>query len=859
MNLHEYDKLPIQFRDYTIQSGRVTFKVEGEFEVDLAIADENPEEQLWFIDFRFLFSPSVSDLNFASRAFIESRVNAALLNEGLEGCYKFLHNFVLTHQIGEFKRQALELASSRWVEGIKVESLHRALCIQYWLGRYGRNGPKSWIILGVHSGKRKTGVPHPKDTPRLFVRWFRDSKEVKGVEIAFDTVNISAETLLKTVIAKHVEHILISTYDHMMMKPLFAKHEADLSLKISANEPADSRLGVQLTSERTVSIQIEPVTGRFVLYPATRSMYQYEMKLNDDKDPVENTHIRIDQLRYDAITDHIDSRGSSVGWRRTGNPSVMRDALQAVVPKSTSQVLWYLRNGWVQNWYLAVALGPYGESWFLIETYDSCKLEILENDANAPNRTDPMPPPSVPGTSKTAEIKLVRRIANHINIPIRNTTPLPTYSFLNALHIFAAALISHHANLKALHKMRAWTMLHASRNSQSPIQIPAIFARISDLIGSPNKNVKDLIKLSFQGLQVYKPTESELANPPPVNQQPPNNIAPQNRTIETIVMVTEARINIPLPAALKTMSEKIDRDIAFDLNTGSLAIRLRSKIGESILPTLVERTVRVFRLIEFVKVLQAHEGALTCEKISLGKITFTYDKYKAVIDFSAPDNKMRLILEKDNPHLEISDFLEQILNGSEGLKGVSTMLPLTLPVLNGVDAIKAAWLSVPSNKGEVFVTSRATDWHLIQYTILPATTDPNSFPRGRREKMEIRLRQRNGVPWWYLTRVRSEAVEDDLDRVLKPVWNSKGRGYVGMRVSAVAQAEGIEELMLKMDGAVRDFVIAQKPVMRQTAILPPQKARPQMMGQRQQMVTPGHSQGSQQGRMGNPHKVIEID
>lgn len=471
-----------------------------------------------------------------------------------------------------------------------------------------------------------------------------------------------------------------------------------------------------------------------------------------------------------------------------------------------------------------------------------------------------MQPPPIPGTSKNAEIKSIRRIANRISVPIRNTTPLPTYNFLNTLHIFAAALISHHANLKALHKMRAWTMLHSNRNAKRPIQLPAIFARISDLIGTRNKNVKDLIKLSFQGLQVYQPTESELANPTPVNQQPPNNIAPPNRTNENIVMVTEARINIPLPAALKTMSEKIDRDIAFDLNTGSLALRLRSKIGESILPTLIERTVRVFRLIEFVKVLQAHEGALTCEKISLGKITFTYDIYKAVIDFSAPDNKMRLILEQGNPHLEIADFLEQILNGSEGLKGVSTMLPLTLPVLNGLNAIKEAWTSVPSNKGEVFVTSRATDWHLIQYTILPTATDPNSFPRGRREKMEIRLRQRNGVPWWYLTRVRSEGVEDDLDAALKPVWNSSGRDYVGMRVSAVAQAEGVEDLMMKMDGTVRDFAFVQKPVPRQSVILPPQRARPQVMQQRQQMVTPGHSQGSQ-GRMGNQQNrgVVEID
>ncbi|CAG8953599.1 hypothetical protein HYFRA_00010058 [Hymenoscyphus fraxineus] len=858
MNLHEYDNLPVQFRDYTIQSGRVTFKVEGEFEVDLAIADENPEEQLWFIDFRFLFSPTVSEIPFAARSYIESRVNEALHKNGLKGCYNFLHNFVLTHQISEFKRQALALSSSKWVEGLKVEPLHRALCIQYWVGRYGPKGPKSWIILGVHSGKRKDRVPHPKDIPRLCLRWFRDQKEVKDVDFALDTVNISAESLLKTIIAKHVEHILVSTYDHMMAKPLFAKGEADLSLKISAKEPAESKLGVQLTSERTVSVRIEPVTGRFVLHPASRLVYPSEMKLNDEKDPAENAHNRIDQLRYEAIMDHIDSRGWSVGWRRTGNPSVPKDDLQKVVPKSTSQVLWYMRNGWVKNWYLAVALGPYGESWFLIET------------------TEPMQPPPIPGTSKNTEIKSIRRIANHIAIPIRNTTPLPTYNFLNSLHIFAAALISHHANLKALHKKRAWSALQKTRKIKGPIQLPAIALRISDLIG-PRKCVKDLIELRINGLQIFQPTESGLANAPPANQHSPNSVVPQGRTDENLVIVTEARIKIPLPPALKTMKEKIDRDVAFHVSTGSVSLRLRSKIGESILPTLTERTMRVFRLIEFVNVLQAHEEKLTCKNISLGRIEFTYGKsgdslnlgespapYTAVIDFSGSDNKMSLILERGNPHLDIADYLNQILNGSEGLKGVSTILPLTLPVLKALDAIKATWASVPSTKGEVFVISRSVDRHHVHYDLLPIATDPNAFPRGRKVKFEVVLKHRNAEAWWYIARVQNEGAEDDIDKILKPIWNSSGTGYQGMRTSAVAQTTGVEELLDKLDKTVGQYAISQKPAPK--PILPPQKMRPQMQismpPQRvQQMVTPNSSQQSQsqnQGRMQN-REVVEID
>lgn len=213
LNLHEYDNIPLQFKDYTIKSGRVTFRVAGEFEIDVTIGDEDPETQFWFIDFRFLFSPALSDMPAHLRYHIEDRVNAALSKDGLSGCYKLLHEMVLTHKISEFRRQAVALASARWIEGLKVELLNRALSIQYWLDRFGPKGPKSWIILGVHSGRQKTGLPDPKATSRLFIRWFRDGKEVKDVDIEMDTVNISAESLLKTVIAQHVNHILTSIYD----------------------------------------------------------------------------------------------------------------------------------------------------------------------------------------------------------------------------------------------------------------------------------------------------------------------------------------------------------------------------------------------------------------------------------------------------------------------------------------------------------------------------------------------------------------------------------------------------------------------------------------------------------------------
>lgn len=378
LNLYEYDKIPLHFKDYTIKSGRVTFKVAGEFEIDLTIADEDQASQFWFIDFRFLFSPSLSELPPRHQFHIESKVNATLEKDGLSGCYTYLHEMVLTHKISEFRRQAVELSRSTWIDGLKVEPLHRALCIQYWLDRYKKNGPRSWIILGVHSGRRKDGYHDPKSTSRLFIRWFRDSKEVKDVDIPLDTVNISVERLLKTVIAMHVNHILSSTHTKLAVEPIFANREAALSLYTSNTEPKESTLRVQLTERQHVSITIEPVTGTFIFSPASRIITSSQNKLNSlDRDPALDAHFNIENLRCLAISEELVILGTSVGWRRADNPGISREDLKRKIPKDTKQITWFSRPGWHEDWLVAVTLGMSGESWWLFQTYVSSSAFII--------------------------------------------------------------------------------------------------------------------------------------------------------------------------------------------------------------------------------------------------------------------------------------------------------------------------------------------------------------------------------------------------------------------------------------------------------------------------------------------------
>lgn len=378
LNLHEYDKIPWQFKDFSIKSGRVTFRVAGAFEVDLGIIDEDPDSQFWFIDLRFLFSPSISELPLGARFFTETRVNA-VLKDGLLGCYKYLHEMVLTHKITEFRKQAIDLAGGKWIDGLKVESLNRSLSIQYWVDRYGKDGPKSWIILGVHSGRRKDGRPDPKATSRLSIRWFRNAEEVKDVDIPFDTVNISTLSLLKTVVAMHVNSILTSIYEKMQKNPIFAKHQAHLSLSTSDDEPAESTLKVQLTNTEHLIVSIEPVTGRFIFSPASPIIARIEFMLNSkSRDPALDAHSYIENLRAMVILEDFTSHGLSAGWIKDTGPKIANEELKVKLVKSYLQIAWFRRASWLPNWFAVLTMGNDGERWFLLEAYVLSHLAHLE-------------------------------------------------------------------------------------------------------------------------------------------------------------------------------------------------------------------------------------------------------------------------------------------------------------------------------------------------------------------------------------------------------------------------------------------------------------------------------------------------
>ena len=370
LNLDEYDKIPYHFQDYSIGAGRVTFKVPGEFEVDLTIADEDFEKQFWFVDFRFLFEPAPEDLSPGLRLYLENRVNELLGTEGLQGCYNFLHEFILTHKITEYVRQAVELSRNQWVDTLKIERLNRAMAIQYWLGRYPAEGPKSWIILGVHSGRTPGVPPEPSATSRLSLRWFRDNKEVKDVAISFDDATVSTEGLLKKVIGKHIEYILSTIHSKLEVKGRFVKRESSLSLTISEDDPMETSLKMQLGHNDHVTVRIAPTTGFIAMTPQTNVIFGGERKLNwQAKNPAEEGPNCLEQIRCRYVLDTMNHSGKSFGWVGCKGPVKTEEVKPILNTREGFQSMWFRRRGWSKQWYLMMSLSLGGDRWWLIEVY----------------------------------------------------------------------------------------------------------------------------------------------------------------------------------------------------------------------------------------------------------------------------------------------------------------------------------------------------------------------------------------------------------------------------------------------------------------------------------------------------------
>ncbi|KAM0278371.1 hypothetical protein ACHAQH_005191 [Verticillium albo-atrum] len=793
LNLDDYDKIPHHFKNYTIDSGRVTFKVKGEFEVDLTIADEDFEKQFWFIDFRFDFTPSSEKLSDALVVYLEGQINDVLSRDGLEGCYRFLHEFILTHKINELKRQAIDLVRNSWTGNLKVEPLNRALAIQYWTSRYGPQAPKSWVMVAVQSGRQKNGQPDPKHPSHLVARWYRDNKEIKDVELHLDIQDLSAETLLKSAIAKHVEHILSSIHDKLAAAPRFVQRQAFMRLDISRSEPLDSSLEMQLGCNQKVKLLIEPITGFAAVQPHTRCGLQGESRINHGgKDPAEDGVACLENIRWGYVVDEFNRRGRSSGWVMTKVPVGNEEVKRLIKTREPFQPVFFQRRGLGQDWFVMMSLSLAGDEWWLIE--------VTRNGAS-------------------------RTVTTSTQLPFSKGQPDLNDNFWNNLTSLAAGMISQAIELGELKKTR---IDHTSKDMQSrcltqQIKMPVIFIRLAHILASSDT----LAQSRSQDRRVQPSAPAWAADTVEVHFRGTKGSS-GGETAATdasgLAITIDAVLKVKDKHKFKQLQARIDKNVAFDRRIGQFVFHIRGTVGRPVLQTLAGHIKSIDRLVGFLDAMRCAKGAVQCTEVGLGKVKFSYpdivlpgesgepQQWTAVLDMSKSGT--RLVLEQGNPHLRILDLLTKVVNTEKGLRVMMAYMTDVLPILRAFDILEKKWEEVEAaGQGHIELLTPAADWFAIRYS-LPSVA--GAAGPARQLTIDVRSKERQALPYWYASRKQrgpTSPADDEFKRVLKGVWESRGENWRGLTTGAVAPlGMGVLDMVQAMDDVVRAYATGNGPV-----------------------------------------------
>ncbi|OAQ91571.1 mediator-RNA polymerase II transcription subunit 14 [Purpureocillium lilacinum] len=822
LNLEDYDKIPYAFRNYEIGSGRVTFKVDGEFEVDLTIADEDFDKQFWFIDFRYAFTPSASSLSDSLRSYLEGCVNDALSKDGLVGCYNFLHEFVLTCKINELKRQALLLSRGSWTGTLAVEPLNRSLAIQYWTPRTAITGTKSWVLIAINSGRQADGKPDPKSSSFLSAKWYRDSKEVKDVEIDLNVQHLSAESLLSNIVGRHIQSILTNTHDKLLSAARYKNRQASMVLDVSTSDPAASYLATQIGENNRACLLVEPTTGAFAVKPHSKFTVQYEHQLNTGKNPAEDGVACLENARCAIMEDDISRRGSSMGWFTRKAPLTIEEIKSATKLREWTRAIWLQKDGWGASWFVGVFLGLGGDEWWL--------LEANRDETNRP-------------------VKFKAKLALDKGYPDRGE------EFWNNLALFATGIMTQSIDMRELlrHRIKNKSSAGAEVSLPHQVRIPcvkislsALFpAMVSDTYQARSRSnssgsdsgvkdaalshlmqkyagaaleskqawAEDMVTINFKGIQsMRRPGEETKEGDTPTG---------------VLVCESEAVIRVRRPSQLAALRNLMNRDVSYNVPRGEFSLRLRRPVGGPLLDTLKTRIKSIDRFINFFEALEKASGVITREAITLKFVAFSYSelpstppasgedgqddapttpprRWRVGLDLSKDDIDIRI--EDGNPHLRVVDLMRKLVNTDGGIGALMAWLPASLPALRAIDDMQSQWDSLTAEKrGRVEVSMKSIAWMSIAYTL--PSPDSGGKDAQKRVTLEVRLKPKQGEAWWHVWRSdpgTKASPDDEFTKALKPVWASRGQGWLGLTTGAAGKPSGgVVGMLSAVDEAIR--------------------------------------------------------
>ena len=769
-----HDSVPAPFQTYHVHDGRVTFVVPEEFELDLSIAEEDNRSQYFFVDIRFLFTPSSRIPK--GRVFdeVDLKINNVLRDSGLHGCFDFLHNLVLTVKINIMFKQAIELARGLWSGALRVELIHRTLILQYWTSRPER---KSWLEIGVKSGRQKKALFR---VPYLALRWINDGGEVDSENILFNTEKISVESILRSVIALHISRILSTTYTKLNEMGLFANRALSLRAELSRVEPGDCHLDIQLTASRSVRVSIEPMSGIGIVLGAHSVLERSESERSMERPLADDIVARVSRLRCMAAMEEIETNVNMLGLE-TASPRLKSDP-RKVFSSKVLRFSFFRHRLWDRRWFAAATSSMDGDSWWTVNLTLSDNSAV--SDANA--------------TQTAPFVGWLQVVSRTFLAPRRQLD----YSLFSDLGHCLSGIIAIHANacfVAGLQCVRFHPSVQALQ-LKSNLKEPDLFFRYEAKelptslqmalpAGFKKKSfVKEKIRLTFAGTD----PSSKLA-----------------------VMIAYGQLVIPAKTLRSSLS-RLDHFLVFQPTGNGFAIRLLAPVGQSVIVDLLERLQKLECALSILETLQRKR--MLVQTLSLSRIAFAYGpdgtlsggvsmevlrrsqqsspKLEPDDLLSRANPLFRLYLgfyfNRPNPHCRFQESIPPVLNNSYtefSLESVLDILSFTLPLFRALDRITANQSRKEPLK--VQVTVRNVKTFIISYPSqkcrlhLTVGRYPDRVNCVLRDVSDTQARPNDGHV---------------ATRLKQMIYNTRGDGWKGLGNGAVAELGGIENLISTLDG-----------------------------------------------------------
>ncbi|EGP83661.1 uncharacterized protein MYCGRDRAFT_111204 [Zymoseptoria tritici IPO323] len=778
LNLHE--ELPYYFNDLSIANGRATFRVADEFEVDLSLGDEDPSTPFWFIDMRFLFSPTPDITDDVSRMELEKRVNIALASESkLQGCYDLLHNFVLTHKINVLRDQASQLLREKWFDCLFVEMKKRVLIVQYWSDLAG---PKSWLEIGVSTGKQNRKGSKPANA-QLSVRWFRRGQEVLDDSPSIDWKTLNVEQVLGTLIAKHTSWDLRNTKNGLV-KLAGSNSKLDMTLDACADTPEDCSLALGLPGMRTPYIvRKEVVTGKWAISPPTMLAARAERLMNADlkADPA----VQLAQMLCGTNQERIGKAADLAGWISVSSRTLApQNNLKALFGADTvSRSIYKCKRGWSDSWALVATFGLSGDKWWAARLEP--KLEARGTStgsifAEARRISIPSDLLALSGVARSLLIRIEKLAVAQISLAVVTQD-------LDSKRI--PYKIENTASLTPAERSRG------ERSSAASAE-PAV---VLDSASFFDDAKSDPLRKPFKDGSIRLTHDRNITSPPATD---------GSRAEVTHCLRLTVRHGVLNHLQEYLLTKPRDADM-FMNDRGALALRVRVQFGQPCVSVLQARLRSCKRLDAYLVALARY--SFVCTHLSLTRVTFTYPSnpdLSATVRFSTnpnapPSADLKLHPTDSNPHQRVRVIALRTFNLAPLDPKSFTALLYTLRTSVSLNIAYSTISALPP-LGSMHIHPH----HLLAYLWTYSAPLPGA---GAQFKIQWRPNvgeKKKGV-WHIMTQLSkpnkgSGELREEVRMGIAEVCLKKGSGRIGNGTSIVVEDGLVGEVIRELDRVCRE-------------------------------------------------------